>query len=109
VPPEGFEQWLDAAAIAEMLQTTRAHVYGLLERREITAYKFGQLVRVKQSDFDRYLARQRTPALVDGREERPLRRPKQLPAMTDAPPPEPPKHIRPNRRIVSRANVHLPR
>lgn len=59
-------KWLGTKQVAEELGLTPRTVYGLINRGELTAYRFGRVVRVRGSDLDDYLDRSRViPGSLD--------------------------------------------
>jgi excisionase family DNA binding protein len=50
------EKFLTVSEVAKSLRVTRQAVYRWLEDGDLRGYKFGRVVRIPQSDFDRFLA-----------------------------------------------------
>lgn len=58
--------WLGTPQVAEELGLTPRTVYGLVNRGELMAHRFGRVIRVRRSDLDDFLERSRVePGSLD--------------------------------------------
>lgn len=53
--------WLSTDATANTLRVTARTVYGLINRGELIAYRFGRVIRVRVEDLDAFMAGARIP------------------------------------------------
>ncbi len=51
------EKMLSVKQVSKMLNISLSSTYRLLDRKELPSYKVGNLVRIKQSDIEAYLER----------------------------------------------------
>lgn len=59
-------QWLGTPQVAEELGLTPRTVYGLVNRGELAAHRFGRVIRVRREDLDDFLRRSRVqPGSLD--------------------------------------------
>jgi excisionase family DNA binding protein len=52
-------QWLGTAEAARYLGLTSRTLYRLIDEGQLPAYKFGRVIRLKQSDVDAFVERSR--------------------------------------------------
>ena len=58
--------WLSTKEAAEALGVTLRSLYRFIDEGDLTAYKFGRVIRLKQEDLDRYIESCRiTPGDLD--------------------------------------------
>lgn len=58
--------WLGTPQVAEELGLTPRTVYGLVNRGELVAHRFGRVIRVRRADLDDFLDRSRVePGSLD--------------------------------------------
>lgn len=53
--PDEEVRWLSTAAAAKRLGITARTLYRFIDEDELAAYRFGRVIRLKQSDVDRYI------------------------------------------------------
>ncbi len=49
------DQWLSTREAAERLGVTLRSLYRFIDEGDLTAYKFGRVIRLKEDDVDRYI------------------------------------------------------
>jgi len=57
------ETWLTVPEVAKTLDISGNKVRAIIEKGDLTAYKFGSQYKITQSDFDKYLRN----AISDGK------------------------------------------
>ncbi len=62
LPSENRERFATVAEVASLLRVSNMTVYRLVQAGQLPAVRVGRSYRIKESDVDRYLARQYTQA-----------------------------------------------
>ena len=52
---DDYVTWLSTAAAAERLGITPRTLYRFIDEGQVPAFKFGRVIRLKQSDIDAYI------------------------------------------------------